>query len=356
MRKELRELDARITQENEYKNLHNTDKQRLNEIWITAKKQLEDHEAELKNKEREVEDLRENHIMTKNMYKQKIKHLLFQNQDYHADMRIRQEIELKQAEDQNRIIMRDLESDNRDLKKKLKEQELSHNNYKFAMEFENAKQKIFLRQEYERAARELNLKYELKKKKLRQEMEELRNNKIKQLEQKKTEKINEITELHFEQYKEIKNYYSDITASNLSLIKQFKNDIQTLQGQEETDKKRLQKIREQHKRIRIPLDNIKEDIKRLEKDEIEWRKIVAQKKKLWDLITDKEKKCRDLEYKYEVQLQLFQYLEKEKNALFEKYEECMYDIHQKSGLKVSTVHLIRRIPRFLLTFFLEFDP
>lgn len=140
-------------------------------------------------------------------------------------MKIQQENELKQAEDQNRIIMRDLQSDNRDLKKKLKEQEMSHNNYKFAMSFENAKKKTLLRQEYERAARELNLKYELKKKKLRQEMEDLRNQKIKQLEQRKEEKIKEITDLHAEKYKEIKNYYSDITASNLSLIKQFKNDI-----------------------------------------------------------------------------------------------------------------------------------
>jgi hypothetical protein len=36
-------------------------------------------------------------------------------------MKIQLEKELKQAEDQNRIIMRDIDSDNRDLKKKLKE-------------------------------------------------------------------------------------------------------------------------------------------------------------------------------------------------------------------------------------------
>ena len=39
--------------------------------WIVAKKELEDLKGELINKEREVEDLKENHIMTINLYKQR---------------------------------------------------------------------------------------------------------------------------------------------------------------------------------------------------------------------------------------------------------------------------------------------
>ena len=57
-------------------------------------------------------------------------------------------------------------------------------------------------------------------------MEELRNKKIKQLEDKKTAKISEIIELHGTKYKNIKDYYSDITTSNLSLINQFKTEIE----------------------------------------------------------------------------------------------------------------------------------
>jgi hypothetical protein len=39
--------------------------------WIVTKKELEDLKGEVINKEREVEDLKENHIMTINLYKQR---------------------------------------------------------------------------------------------------------------------------------------------------------------------------------------------------------------------------------------------------------------------------------------------
>ncbi len=46
-----------------------------------------------------MEDLRENHVMTLNLYKQKIKHLLLINQDQQSELRKDVEITLKQLED-----------------------------------------------------------------------------------------------------------------------------------------------------------------------------------------------------------------------------------------------------------------
>merc|ERR1711935_97948 len=50
-------------------------------------------------------------------------------------------------------------------------------------------------------------------------------------------------------------------------------------------------------------------------------------------ITNLEKLLKELDLEYEIKLQNFKYLEKEKKILFEKYEDTMYDIHQKAGLK-----------------------
>lgn len=47
------------------------ERERINYNWIIAKKELEDKKSELINKQREIEDLRENHVMTLNLYKQK---------------------------------------------------------------------------------------------------------------------------------------------------------------------------------------------------------------------------------------------------------------------------------------------
>lgn len=47
------------------------ERERINYNWIIAKKELEDKKSEMINKQREIEDLKENHVMTLNLYKQK---------------------------------------------------------------------------------------------------------------------------------------------------------------------------------------------------------------------------------------------------------------------------------------------
>lgn len=333
MRNEIRTLRTSIEEEDKMINQHNLDKEKLNNLWVIAKKMVDDSKAELMNKDREVKDLDENHIMTINLYKQKVKHLIFQNQDHHAEMKIELEQNLKQLEDQHRVEERELNTDNRYLKKKMREQELSNENFVFALKFDYDKNNTLERQEFEREARELKAKYDLKMGKVRQEMEELRTAKIKFLESKKDEKIKEIIAQHTQKYRDIKNYYNDITLSNLSFIKSQKNDIQQLQAKEEKDKRNLQRIEEQYKKLADPLKQIRDEQDVLRQNEKKWREIQEQKAKLRDEITKTELMYRELEFQYEVKLQNYKYLEKEKNVLFEKYEDTMYDIHQKAGLK-----------------------
>ena len=82
--------------------------------------------------------------------------------------------------------------------------------------------------------------------KLRNEMEEQRLNIINKLEAKKDNKIQAIVKEHQKKYQDIKNYYSDITATNLDLIKQLKNEINEHQKKEESDKKMLQQIEREY--------------------------------------------------------------------------------------------------------------
>lgn len=42
---------------------------------------------------------------------------------------------------------------------------------------------------------------------------------------------------------------------------------------------------------------------------------------------------KDIEWQYEVRLQQYQYLEKEKKELFDEFHRLVYEIHQKTGIK-----------------------
>ena len=88
--------------------------------------------------------------------------------------------------------------------------------------------------------------------KLRNEMEEQRLNIINKLEEKKDNKIQAIVKEHQKKYQDIKNYYSDITATNLDLIKQLKNEINEHQKKEGSDKKMMQQIEREYLILFIP--------------------------------------------------------------------------------------------------------
>ena len=75
----------------------------------------------------------------------------------------------------------------------LKEQELSQEDYTFALKAENDKRQTELRQEFERRANDLKKKYDLKMLKVRSEMEGHRKNLVKSLEERKDEKIKQLT-------------------------------------------------------------------------------------------------------------------------------------------------------------------
>lgn len=77
MRIEIRKLRDEINKQENFTGLYNDERLRINYFWLVAKKELEDKQAELRNKEREFQDLNEKHEITIKIYKQKLKHLVF---------------------------------------------------------------------------------------------------------------------------------------------------------------------------------------------------------------------------------------------------------------------------------------
>jgi chromosome segregation ATPase len=309
------------------------EREKLNYNWIISKKELEDQKGELINKDRELGDLKENHMMTLNLFKQKVKHLLFQNQDNQTALKKDVEVTLKQLEDEHRIGERELKFDNRALNMQVKEQEVNQNEYMFALKTEYDRNMTQLRQDYERVYNDVKAKYHLKMQKLRAEMEETRARMIKQIEDKKDLAIKNLTQSHAEKYSNIKNYYSDITATNLDLIKQLKSKINELQKEEDSDRKLLAQIEAEAKNLNDPLNALNAEILRLTEEMKEYEKLKKEKDRVKDEIEQAELEFRRNEFEYEVKLQQFKYLERETNALSDKFNEAVYEIQRKTGLK-----------------------
>ncbi len=247
--------------------------------------------------------------------REKVKQFLYQKQDEHAENRFTIEQNLKSLEQENQKLENQLFIDNRGIKEEKKEQQLSNNNFQFNMNLESDIVQRKIRTEFEREINEMKINYDLKIQKLRTDMEEYSNKVIKELEAKKELKIKEITNINNLKYKEIKNYYNDITATNLSLIKSFKQEIGIAQAQDEKDKKLLLRAEDQFTKLSEPLKQKKQQIEKLKADKEHWTIIKNQKTTFRNQIAELEKKYRDIEYCYEIKFQQYEYLEDEHKRL-----------------------------------------
>ena len=81
LRMEARTLKRAIEREEVATGQYNDERLRINYFWLVAKKEKEDKEAELRNKNREYQDLQEKNAITIKIWRQRLKHLLFQNLD-----------------------------------------------------------------------------------------------------------------------------------------------------------------------------------------------------------------------------------------------------------------------------------
>jgi hypothetical protein len=333
LRLQARELEKNVQREEDQAGLYQDERQRVNYFWIVAKKELEDKQADLRNKEREMQDLDEKHQIEIKVYKQRVKHLMFQNLDQLTELKKEAEITLKNVEDEHRIDARELKADIRALNVSMKEQEVRQGEYVRALKKANNKKKTAIRQEHERIANEIKMKYTHKMLLLRKEMEDKRKAMIMQIEAKKDTAIQDLISRHGQNYTKIKGYYQEITNTNLDVIKQMKDELAEVRRDDQQKYKDLIEQKKINSRMSEPLKAIDQEVKALRAKKIKFKKMKKELYKYKDEILDLDKRYREIEWEYEVKFQQYQYLIKEKDELFDQFHKKIYELHQKAGLK-----------------------
>ena len=74
-------LQKELAKEAEDRNYMQLERDKINEFWEITKAELEERKAELRNRDRDAEELEEKHQVEIKVYKQKVKHLLYEHQN-----------------------------------------------------------------------------------------------------------------------------------------------------------------------------------------------------------------------------------------------------------------------------------
>ena len=280
-----------------------------------------------------MEELEEKHQVEIKVYKQKVKHLLYEYQNNIAHMQADSERALQLSQDGNYAKEQQLKKDKRSLKLEIKEFELSHEDIIKNLKQKQDQQITQMCNEFELKTKELHTKYEKKMRTIREDLELKRKNEIHEIEERKNCQINALMKNHDKVFTEIKNYYNDITLNNLALINSLKEQVEDMKKKEERTEKQMTDITAENKRLSEPLqqalaegESLKRELIHYEKDKISLQNTKALLKVL-------DEKYKQSAWEKEVLEQQFAQIQKERDDLYSHFVDRIVSVQQKTGFK-----------------------
>jgi ubiquitin len=329
----IHQLKDELRKEQEERNYFQLERDRVSTFWEITKKDLEDKKAELRNKDREMEEMEERHQVEIKVYKQKVKHLLFEQQNNMTQLKADGEAALAKQQEDFRLREADAKKEKRSLRYDIKEYELANEDVIRTLKQDHDKEITKMRQGFELDAKELQQKYEKKMKDLRDAMDQQRRQEVHEIEERKDLHINELMRKHEKAFTEIKTYYNDITHNNLELIKNLKEDLENQKEDQAKSEKLMFEIAQENQKLSEPLvkalkdvDTLKMELQHYEKDKRSLRDAKAR-------YLVQEKELKTLGWEHEVLQQRFTQVQSERDELYEKFESTIYDVQQKSGFR-----------------------
>eukprot|EP00795_Rhopilema_esculentum_P001818 gene1818-16308_t len=314
-------LREELDREREERNYFQLERDKVNTFWEITKRQLEEKKAESRNKEREMEEAEERHQVEIKVYKQKVKHLLYEHQNNITELKAESAVALKLAQDEHRGKEQSLGKDKRSLKVELKEQELANEDIIKNLKRGKDQDITQLREDFERQAREIEAKYEKKMRALREELELRRKTEIHEIEERKNSQINTLMKNHEKAFSDIKNYYNDITLNNLALINSLKEQVEEMKRKEERMEKQMNEIMAENRRLTEPLQKAREEVQELQKESAKARLKVRMEE------------LKKLEWEHEVLKQRFEQTQEERDELYGRFVKAIHEVQQKSNFK-----------------------
>ncbi|XP_042196399.1 dynein regulatory complex subunit 4 isoform X2 [Callorhinchus milii] len=326
-------LREELDREREERNYFQLERDKIHTFWEITKRQLEESRSEARNKDREIEDAEERHQVEIKVYKQKVKHLLYEHQNNISELKAESTVWMKLTQKEHRDQEAELRKDTRTLKMELKEQELSNQNMVKTLEMENNENTSRLWNDFDKQTRDIEAKYQKKMDVLREELELKRKTEIHEIEERKNGQINALMKSHETAFNDIKNYYNDITLNNLALINSLKEQVEEMKRKEERLEKEMAEVLLQNKRLTEPLHKARDEVTELRKQlaSYEQDKGFLARAKARLKVMDNE--LREFRWQHEVLEQRFCSVQRERDELYNKFVKAIQEVQQKSGFK-----------------------
>ncbi|KFW03672.1 Growth arrest-specific protein 8, partial [Eurypyga helias] len=333
LEKHVVRLREELDREREERNYFQLERDKIHTFWEKTRQQLEENRTELRNKDREMEEAEQRHQVEIRVYKQKVKHLLYEHQENLTEAKVEGALSMKQAQNdywaQEMELRRDMDS----LKAELKEQELASEVMVKNMHLKQEEKIIRLRNDFEREMKEIEAKHTEKMEALQDKLDLRRKTDIHKVEERKNNEINELRKGHEKAFADMKTYYNHLTVENLSLIRMLKEQMKELKMKQNRLRKEKADVLLENKQLKEPLQQAQKQMSALQKKlaYYDQDKEILTSTKAHLKVTQKE--LKDLQWEHEVLVQRFSKVQAERDELYQKFTKAINEVQQKTGFK-----------------------
>merc|ERR1712212_369736 len=192
----LGRIKEELDREREERNFFQLERDKIHTFWEITRRQLEERKAELRNKDREMEEAEERHQVEIKVYKQKTKQLLYEHHNASAELRMNSNLALKKNAEELADHEKVLRDEKTNLKVELRTLQLSHQDQVKELVKKQDMEITYLRENFERRSNDIVAKFEKKIKEEREILELRRRTEIHEIEERKNGQIHALMKNH----------------------------------------------------------------------------------------------------------------------------------------------------------------
>ncbi|XP_035251368.1 dynein regulatory complex subunit 4 isoform X2 [Anguilla anguilla] len=333
LQEQIELLKDELDKERDERNFFQMEGDKIRAFWDITKRQLQEKTADLRNKDRELEEAEENHQEEVKDYKQKVKHLLYEHQNSLSEQKADKTTAKKVLQTEHIEREFELRKEIRNLKNALKAMELSSENLVKKLKLKNDEEMIQKQNDFERQLQENKAKYEKRMLVMQREVDLRWTTEVHKIEERKNSQINTLMKDHDRAIYSMKNYYNDTIINNMSLINSQRVEIDaTLKKVDDLEKENA-KVVQHNRRLAEPLEKAKEEVAELQKVMASYKKDKASLVEARKRLKAADKEMEDMKWECEVLQQMLRKVQEEKDNLAHQLTNTILEVQQKSTFK-----------------------
>ncbi|XP_008314710.1 dynein regulatory complex subunit 4-like [Cynoglossus semilaevis] len=326
-------LREELEREREERSYFQLERDKMQAFWEMSRREVERARDTLRHKDRERGEAEERHRVEINVYKQKLKHVLSEQQDVISE--IKNDAAAATTLDQNQKSEAEL-----DLRRLIQAQQANvrekrsqeANNIK-ELKLEHQVALLELTNEYDRKLAEIEQKYHNKMQLMVEAEGKRRRAEVIEVEDRMNGRILELTEKHEQALRGVEEYYSSLQTKALADEKILKEEVAEVQKQLSRAQSALSAAQQQNKRLRASLQENEQNLSELNQQLRDHRQVADDVAAAAARARIAEKELRELTVEHEMLLQAFEKVQQERDELLKKQTDVVLELQQKSGLK-----------------------